>query len=243
MKGVSFSCEVPVMKKVATFHSPLGSKFGTPRQAGVVKELIGRIVFEKEYRSPDAVRGMEAFDYLWLIWGFSHNKDVEERLTVRPPRLGGNKRVGVFASRSPYRPNALGLSSVLIERIDYDCPDAPVVYVKGADLTDCTPIYDVKPYIAYTDAHPDARGGFTDTAEWQRLEVQISEEAERQLALPEFEALRSDFHICKKLLAEDPRPHYHSSSQRIYTMQYASFDISFRVEDSVLTVVKITALF
>lgn len=230
------------MKPIAIFISPLTGKFGTPRQAGVVQGLPGKIVFEKQYRSVDAVRGMEGFDYLWLIWGFSENKDVKPSLTVRPPRLGGNKRVGVFASRSPYRPNPIGLSSVRIDHIDYDSPEAPVIHVSGADLTDGTPIYDIKPYIPYTDAHPDARGGFTDDAPWQPLTVHVSEEADRILQQPGFAALKQQFHICEQLLAQDPRPHYHTSTSRIYTMQYAGFDISFRVEGDILTVISIRQL-
>ena len=156
-----------MMKPVAYFRSPFGSKFGIPRQAGVVADVRGCIVLDKEYRTADAVRGMEEFDYLWLIWGFSANKHGAKGVTVRPPRLGGNKQMGVFATRSPFRPNPIGLSSVRIDHIDYGCPDAPVIHVLGADLMDGTPIYDIKPYIPYTDAHPEARGGFTDTTEWQ----------------------------------------------------------------------------
>ena len=228
------------MKAVAYFHSPLRSKFGTPRQSGVISDLPGKIIFEKPYRSVDAVRGMEGFDYLWLIWQFSENEEKEASLTVRPPRLGGNKRVGVFASRSPYRPNQLGLSSVQIERIDYDCPEAPVIYVKGGDLIDGTPIYDVKPYIPYTDAHPNARAGFTDATPWKALDIETTEDVDETLNKPEYATLKSQFDICKKLLAEDPRPHYHTSDSRIYNMQYDGFEIFFKVSGNKLMIIKIS---
>lgn len=218
------------MLKVATFHSPFSTKFGIPRQAGVVQQLSGRIVLEKEYRTPDAIRGMEDFDYLWLIWGFSANRKQATGVTVRPPRLGGNTHLGVFATRSPYRPNPLGLSSVRIDRIDYDAKEGPVIHVLGADLMDGTPIYDIKPYIPYTDAHPDARGGFTDSTQWQTLEVIIPPCCE----LPEQER---DELIA--VLSQDPRPQYHDDPERIYGMEYAGKDVRFKVVGKVLTVVEI----
>ena len=227
------------MNTVAFFHSPLTSKFGTPRQSGVVSELLGKIVLEPPYRSADAIRGMEGFDYLWLIWSFSANKKQADSLTVRPPRLGGNERVGVFASRSPYRPNAMGLSSVKIHHIDYDCPDAPVIYVEGADLIDGTPILDIKPYIAYTDAHPKAKSGFTDTTQWQPLQVKFSEQVRQLLSTPDFQWLGSQQGVLSQLLSQDPRPHYHDDASRIYGMEYAGFDVRFTVSDAVLTVVDV----
>lgn len=227
------------MNTVAFFHSPLTSKFGTPRQSGVVSELLGKIVFEPPYRSADAIRGIEGFDYLWLIWSFSANKKQADSLTVRPPRLGGNERVGVFASRSPYRPNAMGLSSVKIHHIDYDCPDAPVIYVEGADLIDGTPILDIKPYIAYTDAHPKAKSGFTDTTQWQPLQVEFSEQVRQLLSTPDFQWLCSQQGVLSQLLSQDPRPHYHDDASRIYGMEYAGFDVRFTVSDAVLTVVDV----
>lgn len=227
------------MNTVAFFHSPLTSKFGTPRQSGVVSELLGKIVLEPPYRSADAIRGMEGFDYLWLIWSFSANKKQADSLTVRPPRLGGNERVGVFASRSPYRPNAMGLSSVKIHHIDYDCPDAPVIYVEGADLIDGTPILDIKPYIAYTDAHPKAKSGFTDTTQWQPLQVEFSEQVRQLLSTPDFQWLGSQQGVLSQLLSQDPRPHYHDDASRIYGMEYAGFDVRFTVSDAVLTVVDV----
>lgn len=219
------------MKPVAYFRSPFGSKFGIPRQAGVVADVRGCIVLDKEYRTADAVRGMEEFDYLWLIWGFSANKHGAKGVTVRPPRLGGNKQMGVFATRSPFRPNPIGLSSVRIDHIDYGCPDAPVIHVLGADLMDGTPIYDIKPYIPYTDAHPEARGGFTDTAEWQPLEVVVPEELQQNVS----EQLL-------KILAQDPRPHYHNDPTRIYGMPFDGKDVRFRVDGKVLTIVEIISI-
>lgn len=228
-----------VLETIAVFHSPLTSKFGTPRQSGVVSELLGKIVLESPYRSADAIRGMEGFDYLWLIWGFSANRKQADSLTVRPPRLGGNDRVGVFASRSPYRPNAMGLSSVKLHHIDYDCDDAPVIYVAGADLIEGTPIFDIKPYVAYTDAHPQAKSGFTDTTEWQPLEVVFSREAQQLLNAKEYQVLKAQQPIISQLLMQDPRPHYHADATRVYGMEYAGFDIRFTVAERVLTVVDI----
>lgn len=220
-----------MMKPVAYFRSPFSSKFGIPRQAGVVADVRGCIVLDKEYRTADAVRGMEEFDYLWLIWGFSANKHGAKGVTVRPPRLGGNKQMGVFATRSPFRPNPIGLSSVRIDHIDYGCPDAPVIHVLGADLMDGTPIYDIKPYIPYTDAHPEARGGFTDTTEWQPLEVVVPEELQQNV--PE---------QLLKILAQDPRPHYHNDPTRIYGMPFDGKDVRFRVDRKVLTIVEIISI-
>lgn len=217
------------IKPVAYYHTAIKGKFGLPRQAGVVAQLDGRIVLEKEYSSPDALRGMEGFDYLWLIWGFSLNKPAasQNSLTVRPPRLGGNERVGVFASRSPYRPNPLGLSSVRISKIDFD---KAVIYVKGADLADGTPIYDIKPYLEYADAHTDIRSGFTDITRWPDLQVIIPEEIAASFSTDEADSL-------KALLAQDPRPHYHDDPERIYGLLFAGKDVRFRVVGKILTVI------
>ena len=216
---------------VATFHSPLKSKFGIPRQSGVAAHLQGTIVLAPEYRSPDALRGMEDFDYLWLVWGFSANKHEATGVTVRPPRLGGNERMGVFATRSPYRPNGLGLSSVRISRIDYNAPNGPVIHVEGADLMDGTPIYDIKPYLPYVDAHPEARGGFTDSTEWHPLEVIIPEKV-KKLFSPE--TLTALFEV----LRNDPRPQYHHDPERIYGMPFDHYDVRFRVKEGVVEVVE-----
>lgn len=221
------------MEKIATFHSPFATKFGIPRQAGVVQNVKGTITLEKAYRTLDAVRGMEDFDFLWLIWGFSANKHAANGVTVRPPRLGGNKQLGVFATRSPFRPNPIGLSSVRIDHIDYDAPDAPVIHVLGADLMDGTPIYDIKPYIPYTDAHPDARGGFTDSTIWELLDVIIPTPIAAQL-----QHHGIDIATLKDVLSQDPRPQYHDDPTRIYGMTYQNLDVRFKVHNRTLTVVE-----
>ena len=215
---------------IAYFRSPMKSKFGIPRQSGLVSELTGSIVFEPDYRRMEAIRGLEDFDYLWLIWEFSANKPAES-LTVRPPRLGGNKRMGVFATRSPFRPNNLGLSCVQIDRIEEDKKLGPVIYVKGADLMDGTPIYDIKPYVTYADSHPDARSGFVDESDWQELEVVIPEVVSKLFSIDEMDSLR-------KILALDPRPHYQEDPERVYGMPYGGYDIRFKVAGKVLTVVE-----
>ena len=217
---------------IAHFESPFSTKFGIPRQSGPVPSLTGRIVFEPEYRQMDAVRGIEDFDFLWLVWEFSANRDAQKSLTVRPPRLGGNQRMGVFATRSPFRPNNLGLSCVRFDRVEHDPKLGPVIYVRGADLMDGTPIYDIKPYVAYADAHPDARSGFVDTTEWQPLEVELPDALVAKVPHDQIASL-------KATLAQDPRPHYHDDPDRIYGMPFLNFDIRFKVSDKVLTVVDI----
>ena len=228
------------IKPIARFRSPFPTKFGIPRQAGLASGLRGRIVFEPEFRSAEAVRGLEGFDYLWLIWEFSEAQ-VDEKVfkaTVRPPRLGDNERVGVFASRSPFRPNRLGLSSVRILSIDLEAkgadgkPSGPVIEVSGADLMDGTPIYDIKPYLSYVDSHPEARGGFTDDHEWQRLQVAISDEYAAW-----FDA--ADLQVLKQVLSLDPRPHYHHDDAREYGMPFKGCDIRFKVSEGVLYVTSI----
>ena len=220
------------IKPIAYFESPLKSKFGIPRQSGLVEQLSGRIVFEPPYRREEAVRGLEGFDFLWLIWEFSANRDAEKSLTVRPPRLGGNTRLGVFATRSPFRPNNLGLSCVRIDRVEMDSRLGPVIYVLGADLMDGTPIYDVKPYVAYADAHPEARNGFVDATEWKPLEVEMTDELAAMVPAGELEALRAT-------LAQDPRPRFHDDPQRIYGMPFLNVDIRFRVDGRSLIVTEI----
>ena len=230
---------------VAHFHSPLTSKFGIPRQSGLVQDLPGRIVFTPPFRHAEALRGLELFDYLWLIWEFSANTQHPtprsatsgdallakntQHLTVRPPRLGGNERVGVFASRSPFRPNNLGLSCVRIKQIEQTTDEGPVIHVLGADLMDGTPIYDVKPYVSYADAHPEARSGFVDTTEWKPLEVHIPQSIAGQLSPEEQRVLIS-------LLSQDPRPQFHHDPDRQYGMPFAGRDVRFRVADGMLTV-------
>ena len=217
------------IEPIAYFHSPFHSKFGIPKQSGLVEELEGSIVFCPEYRNADALRGLDEFDYLWLIWGFSANKHAATSLVVRPPLLGGNEKMGVFATRSPFRPNALGLSSVRISRIETDTTRGPVITVVGADLMDGTPIYDIKPYIPYADSHPEAKGGFTDTHAICRLTVVIPDCFHHLFSQSQLQALY-------KVLELDPRPHYHKSGQKEDGMPYMDYDVHFTVNDGVLTV-------
>ena len=218
---------------IAYFRSPFGTKFGIPRQAGLVEGLRGRIVFEPGFRSAEAIRGLEGFDYIWLVWGFSENPRSSFKATVRPPRLGGNERVGVFASRSPFRPNSLGLSSVRLDSIDLDAkgpdgePVGPVLEVLGADLMDGTPIYDIKPYVEYSDSHPGVRSGFVDSRSWESLEVVFPEGC----ANPGI-----DLDVLRSVLELDPRPGYHDDPDKTYGMTFEGFDIRFRVEGKTLFV-------
>lgn len=216
---------------IAYFHSPFSSKFGIPKQSGLVEELEGRIVFAPEYRNADYIRGLQGFDYIWLIWEFSDNRHPSKSPVVRPPVLGGNERVGVFATRSPFRPNALGLSSVRIQRIELDSTSGPVIHVLGADLMDGTPIYDIKPYIVYADCHPEARSGFVDSRSWPKLEVVIPEEIAKNYQPERLSVLR-------KILELDPRPHYQNDPHRIYGMPFDGTDVRFFVENGVLTVIR-----
>lgn len=226
---------------IAHFRSAFPTKFGVPRQSGIVDELRGSIVFEPVYRNADALRGLEGFDYLWIIWEFSANKTREDRgasswqPTVRPPLLGGNSSMGVFATRSPYRPNPLGLSSVRIARIELTDKEGPVIHVLGADLMDGTPIYDIKPYVTYADSHPGARSGFVDAKPWQELTVIFPEELQRRFSPESLSALI-------RVLALDPRPQYQDDPMKVYGMPYENYDIRFRVVDGVLTVVAVERL-
>ncbi|MCQ2187863.1 MAG: tRNA (N6-threonylcarbamoyladenosine(37)-N6)-methyltransferase TrmO [Bacteroidales bacterium] len=218
------------IEPVAIFRSPISGKFGIPRQAGLAPELQGTISFIEPFDSPDALRGLEGFDYLWLIWGFSMNAQSQEfKATVRPPRLGGNERIGVFASRSPFRPNGLGLSSVRISQIDFAKGE---VHVLGADLADGTPIYDVKPYIEYADSHPGVRSGFVDSRSWEPLEVVMPDNIAALFSEADTAALRS-------ILAQDPRPQYHDDPERIYGLLFKDMDIRFKVDAETLTVVSV----
>ena len=224
------------IKPIARFRSPFSSKFGIPKQAGLVAELEGQIVFEPEYRNPDFLRGMEGFDFLWLIWEFSANKHKANSPVVRPPVLGGNEKVGVFATRSPFRPNNIGLSSVKISRIEWETSKGPVIHVKGGDLMDGTPIYDIKPYVVYTDCHPDARSGFVDDRKWAKLDVEISGEVREYLIR---QGLNDEkIEILKEVLAQDPRPHYQKDPHKVYGMPYEGLDIHFSVSEKTLTVVR-----
>ena len=219
-----------ILNIIARAHSEFPSKFGIPRQSGLVPSLRTRIVFEPEYRNAEALRGMEEFSHLWLIWGFSEVSQEQRSPTVRPPRLGGNKRMGVFATRSPFRPNPIGLSCVELLEVDLS-PKNPTLLVGGADLMDGTPIYDIKPYLPYVDSHPEARGGFTDSHRWQQLQVEIPDEL-RALFAPE------DATALEHALALDPRPHYHDDQTRLYGMPFKGFDIFFSVTDGVLHITK-----
>ena len=220
------------IQPIAHFESPFSTKFGIPRQSGLVPTLTGRIVFTPEYRQMDAVRGLDDFDYLWLVWEFSANRDAQKSLTVRPPRLGGNQRMGVFATRSPFRPNNLGLSCVRLDRVEHDPNLGPVIYVRGADLMDGTPIYDIKPYVAYADAHPDARSGFVDKTEWQPLKVELPDVLAAKVPNDQIASLIAT-------LEQDPRPRYHDNPDRIYGMPFLNLDIRFKVADNVVTVIDI----
>lgn len=220
------------MHVIAHIHTDFTTKFGVPRQAGLIDELEGRIVFTPEYRVADALRGLDGFSHLWLIWDFSEAHRDGWSPTVRPPRLGGNQRMGVFATRSPFRPNPIGLSSVEINRIDLHTPDGPVIYIKGADLMDGTPIYDIKPYLPFTDAHPDARGGFTDETRQQReLAVVVPDSVAARFSAEKLAALRA-------VLAHDPRPHYHDDPERVYGFEFAGHELHFRVDGDTLTLLE-----
>lgn len=218
------------LKVIARIRSDFPAKFGIPRQSGLVDSLRARVVFEPAYRVPEAVRGLEDFSHVWLIWQFSQAVREEWSPTVRPPRLGGNRRLGVFATRSPFRPNALGLSAVGLERVELDAELGPVLHVTGADLLDGTPIYDVKPYLPYADAYPEALGGFTDRTPRRRLEVRCPEELLARVPEEKREALLG-------VLAEDPRPSYQSDRSRVYGMAFAGMEVRFTVAGDVLTVV------
>ena len=205
------------IEPVAIFHSPLKEKFGVPRQSGLAPDLPGEVRFVPPYDAPDTLRGLEGFDYCWLIWGFSLNEGTGFHSTVRPPRLGGNERVGVFASRSPFRPNGLGLSCVRIKEV------APgLIRVLGADLADGTPVYDVKPYVAYADCRPGAASGFVDASKWEPLEVEIPEEIAAELPSGSIEALI-------QVLSQDPRPQYQEDPERVYGMAFGALNVKFCV--------------
>ena len=223
------------MKIIARMHNDFDSKFGIPRQSNVVQELKGRIVFEPEYRNEAALRGIEGFDYLWLIWQFSQVVRDKWSPTVRPPILGGNTRVGVFATRSPFRPNAIGLSSVKLEKVELHTPEGPVLHISGADLMNGTPIWDIKPYLAYVDSHPEARGGFAEEKKDYRLEVSFPEQCLELIPAEKRTALI-------QILEQDPRPSYQKDPSRIYGMDYAGMGIHFRVEEGTLIVTEVERL-
>lgn len=218
------------IEAIAHFRSPFSSKFGIPKQSGLVESLKGEIVFVPKFRNRDSLRGLDEFDYIWLIWGFSANPHKATAPVVRPPVLGGNEKVGVFASRSPFRPNALGLSSVRVESVDMETADGPVVRVLGADLMDGTPIYDIKPYVAYADCHDNVRCGFVDRSVNRRLNVEIPADVAQLFDDNSLMSLR-------KVLELDPRPRYQHDSGKTYGMPFAGYDIHFRVDGDTLIVV------
>ncbi len=220
------------MKTIAHIHTAFPTKFGIPRQSGIIASLQGKIVFEPEYRIPEAVRGLEDFSHIWLLWEFSEAVRDSWSPTVRPPRLGGNVRKGVFATRSPFRPNPIGLSSVRLEKIDLDPNLGPVLYVSGVDLMDGTPIYDIKPYIAYTDSHPEAVSGFASTPAEYLLDVDFPEVLLQQVAETQRESLID-------VLAHDPRPQYQDDPKRVYGMEFGGMEVKFKVDGMLLTVVEV----
>ncbi len=224
--------ETYTLKVIARIHTDLPEKFGLPRQGCLIPELRGKIVFEPEYRSMDAVRGVDGYSHLWLIWQFSKAVRDDWSPLVRPPRLGGNEKMGVFATRSPYRPNAIGLSCVELEKVELDQELGPVIYVRGVDLMDGTPIFDIKPYLAYADSRPDAVGGWTDVVERKYLAVECSEELLAKLHPAQHKALLA-------ILANDPRPRYQDDPQRIYGLTFAQWNVKFRVEGETLHVVDV----
>ena len=222
--------ETVEFRVIAHIENDYKEKFGIPRQSGLVESLVSRIVFEPEYRNPDAFRGIEGYSHLWLLWHFSEADRGEEwSPTVRPPRLGGNTRVGVFATRSPFRPNSVGMSSVKLEKFEIDKNLGPVLYVSGADLLDGTPIFDVKPYLAYVDSHPEAKDGFALNQKEGPLTVEFPEELLAEVPVEKRQGLI-------ELLSQDPRPQYQNDPERVYKMKFGAREIWFRVEDSKLTV-------
>ena len=218
------------MKIIARIRNPYDGKFGVPRQSGLVEEVVSTIVFEPEYRVQEALRGIEAFSHLWLIWAFDKAERETWSPTVRPPRLGGNQRIGVFATRSPYRPNAIGLSCVRLLGMEKGC-EGTVLKVAGADLVNGTPIFDIKPYLPYTDCRPEATGGFTDQTEKRHVEVVIPEETASSMSAEDLAAL-------KAVLREDPRPAYQDDPERIYAFEFGGKHVEFRVENGEAVVLK-----
>ena len=223
------------MKKleyIARIHTDFPTKFGIPHQSGRIQELKADIIFEPEYRNHEAFRGLEEYTHIWLIWEFSQAVRKEWSPTVRPPRLGGNVRMGVFATRSPFRPNPIGLSSVRLESVEFSEKYGPVLHVSGADLMDGTPIYDIKPYLAYVDSHPEAAGGFTDQIQDHKLKVEFPEKLLKKIPEEKREALLA-------VLANDPRPGYQKDPERKYGMSFGSWDIQFKVDGEQLQVLEV----
>lgn len=220
------------MKVIAHIYTDFKTKFGLPRQSGLIDEIEGRIVFQKEYRDENAFRGLEDFSHIWLLWEFSESKRDEWSPTVRPPLLGGNKRIGVFATRSPFRPNPIGLSCVRLVKIDFTKDEGPVLIVRGSDLMNGTPIYDIKPYLPYCDSKSDARGGFTENLGERRLEVDIGTDLLGRVPESKRQELLS-------VLAGDPRPSYQDDPERVYGFGFAELEVKFKVSEGKLTVTEI----
>ena len=220
------------MKPIAHIYTDFKTKFGLPRQSGLVEEITGKIVFEKQYSIAEAFKGLEDFSHIWILWEFSQAKSDSWRPIVRPPLLGGNKRMGVFATRSPFRPNSIGLSCVKLDSIEYDKKFGTVLNVSGCDLMNGTPIYDIKPYLPYCDSKPDATGGFTETLGERKLEVNISSELLGRVPAEKQKELLG-------VLQGDPRPSYINDAEREYGFEFAEFEVGFVVEDNILTVTKI----
>ena len=223
------------MKIIGYIHTDFPSKFGIPRQSGLVPQLKGTITFEPEFRNPQAFKGLEEFSHIWLLWKFSRSEKERWSATVKPPRLGGKKRMGVFATRSPYRPNDIGLSSVKLEKIEYDSVTGPILHVSGADLLDGTPIYDIKPYIAYSDCHPDAAEGFAGQVKEKDLKVEFPKELLEQYPEEKRAAILG-------VLAQDPRPAYDTDDTRVYGVEFAGYDVRFVVNENRLTVKELVKL-
>ncbi len=220
------------MKIIARIHNDFKEKFGIPRQSGLTGELKSKIVFEPEYRNPDALRGIEGYSHLWLIWQFSESVREDWSPTVRPPRLGGNKRMGVFATRSPFRPNPIGLSSVRLEAVEVTKAEGTVLVVSGADLLDGTPIYDIKPYIAYSDCHTDAVSGFADPVREYRLKVEFCKDLLSKVDVSKQKSLI-------EILEQDPRPSYQNDPDREYGMRFSDYEIFFKVDGETLIVTRV----
>ncbi len=227
------------LNEIAVMHTDFDTKFGLPRQSGIVPDLAGTIVFEKDYRNDDALRGLDGYSHLWVIWGFSGGFSSSREMngswspTVRPPRLGGNRRMGVFATRSPNRPNPLGLSCVKIERIERTDDYGTVIHVSGIDMMNGTPIYDIKPYLPHVDAYPDALGGFSSDVDGEKLKVSAEDAILCTLPPEKRDPLLA-------ILREDPRPSYQDDPERIYGFPYAGFEVSFRVNGDTLILCDIT---